>query len=164
MVLSSRMEGDTRESALFHMGVVREIVYEGRPLARPACIISGGETTVRVTGKGLGGRNMEFSMSCARALSCLPSPCVVASLGTDGTDGPTDAAGAIADNTTIARSLGWGDSFLDDCMGNNNSYSFFQRLGDLIMTGPTRTNVMDLHIILVGDGGIRDCPVETSDQ
>jgi len=151
MVISSRIEGDTREAALFHLSMVREIVFEGRPLARPACIISGGETTVRVTGKGLGGRNMEFSMCCTRPLSRLSSPCAVASLGTDGTDGPTDAAGAIADNQTLARSLECGDRFLENCIENNDSYRFFQRLGDLIMTGPTRTNVMDLHIFLIGD-------------
>jgi hydroxypyruvate reductase len=150
MVLSSRMEGDAGECARFHMSVVAEIIAAGRPLAKPACIISGGETTVQVTGKGLGGRNMEFAMHCAHPLSRLPSPCVVASLGTDGTDGPTDAAGAIADNTTLGRSLDSGAGFLESCMKKNDSYRFFKNLGDLIVTGPTRTNVMDIRIILIG--------------
>jgi hydroxypyruvate reductase len=149
MVLSSRIEGDTGEAARFHMGVVQEIIFEGRPLARPACIISGGETTVKVKGKGLGGRNMEFSLCCTLPLSRLPAPCVVASLGTDGTDGPTDAAGAVADNTTLIRSRKMGDQFFETCLHNNDSYRFFQSLDDLIITGPTRTNVMDLRIILI---------------
>ena len=75
---------------------------------------------------------------------------MIASLGTDGTDGPTEAAGAIADNTTLTRSMKYGAQFLSESLNNNDSYSFFNRLGDLIVTGPTRTNVMDLHIVMVG--------------
>jgi glycerate 2-kinase len=74
----------------------------------------------------------------------------VASVGTDGTDGPTDAAGALADNTTAARALKFGAGFLVESLENNDSYTFFRRLGDLIMTGPTGTNVMDLHLLLIG--------------
>jgi len=150
LILTSRMEGDTAESALFHMSIVQEIVAEGRPLRRPACLISGGETTVKVTGKGKGGRNQEFALHCARALARLPAPCLVASLGTDGTDGPTDAAGAFADNSTVSRSLKFGSRFLAEAMANNDSHGLFKRMGDLICTGPTRTNVMDIHIILLG--------------
>jgi hydroxypyruvate reductase len=150
MVLTSRMEGDTAEAARFHVSIALEIAANGRPLRRPACIISGGETTVLVRGKGKGGRNQEFALHCARPLASLAAPCVVASLGTDGTDGPTDAAGAIADNTTLARSLKFGARFMSESLADNNAYEFFQRTGDLIMTGPTRTNVMDLHIVLVG--------------
>jgi hydroxypyruvate reductase len=80
----------------------------------------------------------------------LPAPCVVASLGTDGTDGPTEAAGAIADNATLIRSMKYGPHFLSEALKNNDSYAFFRRLGDLIITGPTRTNVMDLHLVMVG--------------
>jgi glycerate 2-kinase len=149
-VLTSRLEGDNEEAARFHMSVINEIVFHRRPLRRPACIISGGETTVKVTGEGKGGRNQEFALHCVRQLARLTAPCVVASLGTDGTDGPTDAAGAIADNTTLIRSMKYGARFLSESLGNNDSYTFFKRLGDLIITGPTRTNVMDLHIILVG--------------
>lgn len=150
MVLTSRLEGDNGEAARFHMSIASEIVFQRRPLRRPACMISGGETTVKVTGKGKGGRNQEFALHCARQLACLPAPALAASLGTDGTDGPTDAAGAIADNTTLTRSMKYGAHFLGESLDNNDSYPFFQRLGDLIVTGPTRTNVMDLHIILVG--------------
>ena len=150
LVLTSRLEGDTGEAARFHLAVAREIVAEGRPLRRPACLISGGETTVRVVGKGSGGRNQEFALHCVRELAHLPAPAVAASLATDGTDGPTDAAGALADNATLARSLKFGANFLGQCLTDNNSYEFFKRLGDLVVTGPTRTNVMDLHFLLLG--------------
>jgi glycerate 2-kinase len=150
MVLTSRLEGDNEAAARFHMSIGSEVVFHQRPVRRPACIISGGETTVKVTGAGIGGRNQEFALHCSRELARLPAPCVVVSLGTDGTDGPTDAAGAIADSTTLARSTKYGARFLDDCLENNDSYMFFKRLGDLIITGPTRTNVMDLHLLLIG--------------
>jgi glycerate 2-kinase len=150
MVLTSRLEGDNGEAARFHVSVAKEIVFQRRPIRRPACIISGGETTVRVAGKGKGGRNQEFVLHCVRQLSRLPAPCIVASLGTDGTDGPTEAAGAIADNTTLTRSMKYGAHFLSESLNDNDSYNYFRRLGDLIITGPTRTNVMDLHIIMVG--------------
>jgi len=149
-VLTSRLEGDTREAAGFHLAIAHEIAAEDRPLRRPACLISGGETTVRVTGSGRGGRNQEFALHCVRGLAYLPAPCVAASLATDGTDGPTEAAGALADNSTLARSLKYGASFLPDCMSGNDSHEFFRRLGDLIVTGPTLTNVMDLHFFLIG--------------
>jgi len=149
-ILTTRLEGDTRQAARFHMSIAEEIVSGRGPARRPACLLSGGETTVRVTGTGMGGRNQEFALCCARPLASLAAPCVVASLGTDGTDGPTDAAGAVADNTTLPRSLKFGSRFLMESLDNNDSYHFFKRLGDLIITGPTGTNVMDLHIILTG--------------
>jgi len=150
MILTSRLEGDNEAAAKLHMSIAQEIVFQRRPLRRPACLISGGETTVKVAGSGMGGRNQEFVLHCVKPLAQLPAPCLVASLGTDGTDGPTDAAGAIADNTTLTRSLSYGACFLGDSLKNNDSYEFFQRLSDLIVTGPTRTNVMDLHIVMVG--------------
>jgi hydroxypyruvate reductase len=150
LVLTSRLEGDTSEAARFHLSILEEIVAEGQPLRRPACLISGGETTVKVVGKGRGGRNQEFALHCVRGLARLPAPCVAAALATDGTDGPTDAAGALVDNTTLARSLRFGANFLSECLSDNNSYEFFKRLGDPIVTGPTRTNVMDLHFLLIG--------------
>jgi hydroxypyruvate reductase len=151
MVLTSRLEGDTGEAARFHMSIACEVADRNRPLRRPACILSGGETTVRVTGDGRGGRNQEFVLHCVRSLANLQICCAVASLGTDGTDGPTNAAGAIADNATLARSIKHGSRFLSRSLENNDSYSFFKRLGDLIVTGPTRTNVMDIHIMLIGN-------------
>lgn len=150
VVLSSTLEGDTAEAAGFHMAVAREIALHGRPARRPACLLSGGETTVKVTGQGKGGRNQEFVLRCVAPLGRLPAPCVAASIGTDGTDGPTDAAGALADNRTLTRSLRFGPGFLAGALRDNDSYRFFERLGDLIVTGPTRTNVMDLRILLVG--------------
>jgi glycerate-2-kinase len=150
MILTSRLEGDNADAARFHMSVAGEIIWQRRPVRRPACIISGGETTVKILGRGTGGRNQEFVLHCVRPLADLPAPCVVASLGTDGTDGPTDAAGAIADNATLVRSLKFGSHFLSESLDANDSHAFFKRLGDLILTGPTRTNVMDLHLVLVG--------------
>jgi hydroxypyruvate reductase len=107
-----------------------------------------------VTGPGKGGRNQECALALAGSLAGLPTPFVVASVGTDGVDGPTDAAGAIVDNTTLdrARAAGLGDagSFLRD----NNAYAFFHALGDLIMTGPTGTNVGDIQVVMTpGEDG-----------
>jgi glycerate 2-kinase len=150
LVLTSRLQRDTAEAAHFHTAVLQEIIAENRPLRRPACLISGGETTVKVVGSGKGGRNQEFALHCVRGLASLPAPCLVASVATDGTDGPTDAAGAIVDNSSLARSLAFGAGALDEAIRNNSSYDFFKRMGDLIVTGPTRTNVMDLHILLLG--------------
>ena len=150
LVLTSTLTGNTAEAARFLMSVLGEIVARERPLRRPACLISGGETTVKVTGTGRGGRNQEFVLHCVRSCAHLRAPCLVGSLATDGTDGPTDAAGALADNTTLARSIKFGADFLAECMEDNNSYEFFRRLGDQIVTGPTRTNVMDLQFLLAG--------------
>jgi len=148
LILSSFIEGETREIAKAHTAIAREILHSGNPLVPPACLISGGETTVTVKGKGLGGRNQEFCLAAALEISDLKDV-VILSGGTDGTDGPTDAAGAIADNRTVerARQLGLNAAeFLDD----NDSYHFFQRLQDLLITGPTNTNVMDVRLVLVG--------------
>jgi len=114
----------------------------------PACVISGGETTVTLRGQGLGGRNQEFALAAALELAGV-HPVVVLSGGTDGTDGPTDAAGAVADGGTVSRAarLGLEARVLLD---RNDSYHFFQPLGDLLVTGPTGTNVMDVRLMLVG--------------
>jgi len=147
IILSSSIVGETREAARFHGAIAREVVSTGKPIDRPACILSGGETTVTIRGSGLGGRNQEFALSGAFEISGLEKT-VLLSGGTDGTDGPTDAAGAMADHTTITRARQMGlDSvkFLE----NNDSYHFFEKLGDLLITGPTRTNVMDVRILLV---------------
>jgi glycerate 2-kinase len=141
LVLSSSVDGETREIARMHAAIVKEILTAGRPLHRPACLLSGGETTVTVRGKGLGGRNQEFVLAAAIALEGL-GPATVFSAGTDGLDGPTDAAGAIADERTP---LADARQFLD----NNDSYHFFEKLGALVKTGPTGTNVMDVRILLV---------------
>jgi len=147
LMLSSCVDGETREIARMHTAMVKEVLATGRPVRRPACLLSGGETTVTVRGKGLGGRNQEFVLAAAIALEGH-GPATVFSGGTDGLDGPTDAAGAIADENTIARARGMNldaREFLD----NNDSYHFFERLDALVKTGPTGTNVMDVRILLV---------------
>lgn len=117
----------------------------------PLCVLAAGETTVRVSGTGKGGRNQECALAMARDIHRLGAVTVAASVGTDGVDGPTDAAGAMVDTTTLTRAdatgIGTPELFLDD----NNSYAFFASLGDLIRTGPTNTNVGDLQIILMGN-------------
>jgi glycerate 2-kinase len=146
LVLSTYLEGEAREVARVHAAVAKEIRASGRPVPRPACVISGGETTVRVRGKGLGGRNQEFALAAALDIDGLRDV-VILSAGTDGTDGPTDAAGAICDGTTLGRAQTLGlnaAAFL----ANNDSYHFFEATGDLIKTGPTGTNVADIQVIL----------------
>lgn len=148
MLLSTYVEGETREVAKVHAAIIKEILHSGQPLTTPACIISGGETTVSIQGDGLGGRNQEFVLAAAREINGLDNV-VILSAGTDGTDGPTDAAGAIADGKTVQRAQ---ENKLDPLafLKNNDSYHFFEALGDLIKTGPTNTNVMDLRILLAG--------------
>ena len=147
LVLSSYIEGETREIALMHAAIAREVVATGQPAKAPLCLISGGETTVTVRGKGKGGRNQEFVLAAAIALNGLPQVTVL-SAGTDGTDGPTDAAGAIADGLTLKRARALELSAAKH-LATNDSYHFFEPLGDLLITGPTNTNVMDLRLIIV---------------
>jgi glycerate 2-kinase len=144
LILSSEIEGETREIARMHAAIARELVHTGRPVRPPACIVTGGETTVTLRGDGLGGRNQEFVLAAAIDIAGVPDV-VVFSAGTDGTDGPTDAAGAIADGETLARGPA-ARQYLDA----NDSYHYFEALGDLVKTGPTNTNVMDVRLILVG--------------
>jgi hydroxypyruvate reductase len=148
LVLSTTIEGETREVAGVHAAVAREIHASGRPVRTPACVISGGETTVTLRGNGKGGRNQEFVLAAALAIDGMGST-VILSGGTDGTDGPTDAAGAICDGNTVSRARKLG---LDPAahLTNNDAYPFFDRIGDLLRTGPTNTNVMDIRLILAG--------------
>ena len=148
LVLSTFIEGETREIASMHCAIAREARASGRPAKPPLCLISGGETTVTLKGDGLGGRNQEFALASALAIERLPG-IVAFSGGTDGTDGPTDAAGAIADGETVARGNAKGLSAAT-ALANNDSYHFFEALGDLVKTGPTGTNVMDVRLMLVG--------------
>lgn len=146
LILSTFIEGETKDVANVHAAVAKEILSSGNPIARPACVISGGETTVTIHGKGLGGRNQEFVLAAAIDIAGWQDV-VVLSAGTDGTDGPTDAAGAIADGTSIERAENMGMN-ADHFLRENDSYRFFQALGDSIITGPTYTNVMDLRLVL----------------
>jgi hydroxypyruvate reductase len=145
LVLSTYVEGEAREVARVLAGLLREIDASGHPLPRPCVLIAGGETTVTVRGEGLGGRNQELALSAAFSLRGV-ADVVLASIGTDGNDGPTDAAGAFVDGTTLDRAAALG---LDpqQHLTDNNSYHFFDRLGDLIRTGPTNTNVNDLYFL-----------------
>lgn len=148
LILSSSFEGEAREVAAFHVALAREILGSGHPVPPPACLISGGETTVTLKGKGHGGRNQEFTLAAAIGISGLKNV-VIWSAGTDGTDGPTDAAGAVADGESLKRANAMGLDPLSH-LEENNSYPFFEGLGDLIITGPTNTNVMDIRLLLVG--------------
>jgi hydroxypyruvate reductase len=147
LILSSMMEGETSEAAALHMAIAREVLKSGHPLSAPACLLSGGETTVTIKGQGLGGRNQEFALAAALRMSDA-GKVVLLSAGTDGTDGPTDAAGAFADSSTLSRAAALQ---LDPgkYLAENDSYHLFERLGDLYKTGPTNTNVMDLRVLLV---------------
>jgi hydroxypyruvate reductase len=147
LVLSSRIEGEAREAGRVLAAIARECEDSGSPLAPPAAILAGGETTVTLRGGGKGGRNQELALACALALEGC-SGVAVLSAGTDGTDGPTDAAGAFADGDTCRRARVAG---LDPraFLARDDSYEFFRSLGDLFITGPTRTNVMDMMIFLV---------------
>ena len=148
LVLSSSIDGETREIARVYSALAREIARHGDPVPGPACVISGGETTVTLRGGGKGGRNQEFVLAAATGIGGMERT-VVFSAGTDGTDGPTDAAGAVADGQTLERAAEKGLD-ADACLDDNDAYHFFEPLGDLVMTGPTHTNVMDLRLLLVG--------------
>jgi glycerate 2-kinase len=148
VILSSEVTGETRDVALVHAAIARQIAIHREPWAPPVCVLSGGETTVTLRGNGKGGRNQEFVLASARGISGLPDV-VVLSLGTDGIDGPTDAAGGWVDGKTWERARKRGLS-LRALLARNDSYTALRKLGQLIRTGPTGTNVMDIHVVLVG--------------
>jgi len=147
LVLSCFIEGETKDVARVHAAIAKEILHTGNPIEAPACVISGGETTVTLRGQGKGGRNQEFVLAAAIDIAGLDSV-VILSGGTDGTDGPTDAAGAFCDGETVHRALAKGMNAID-YLCDNNAYPFFKTLDDLLITGPTNTNVMDLRLVLV---------------
>ncbi len=147
LLLTSFMEGEARHVGAMFASITREIGVSGNPVSKPAGIVIGGETTVTVTGKGKGGRNQEIALSAALKIGGLEGV-VVASINTDGLDGPTDAAGALADGKTILRAQKLNLN-AEDFLMNNDSYVFFSKLGDLIFTGPTGTNVNDISVIVV---------------
>lgn len=149
LLLTPFLEGEAREAARVLVSVARGVQEAGMPASPPACVVAGGETTVTVRGPGKGGRCQEFALSAAMAIERRPST-LVAAFGTDGTDGPTDAAGAVADGTTIERAAATGLNPVR-AMEANDSYPFFSAIGDLIVTGPTNTNVNDIYIALVGE-------------
>jgi len=148
MVLSTFIEGETRDVARMHAAIARQARVYGQPVRGPACIITGGETTVTIRGDGKGGRNQEFALAAAIDLDGLDDVLILSG-GTDGSDGPTDAAGALADGRTCRRAAKLG-MLAKEYLANNDSYHFFEPLGDLLITGPTNTNVMDVRLILIG--------------
>jgi glycerate 2-kinase len=149
ILLTATLEGEARCAGAKLASIANEILSSQNPASKPVAIVAGGETTVKVTGDGLGGRNQELVLSAALELKKnADSAVVVASVGTDGVDGPTDAAGAIVDQYTCARAA---ESGLEPelFLANNDSYNFFAKLGDLVFTGQTGTNVNDMSLIIV---------------
>jgi glycerate 2-kinase len=151
LVLATEIEGEARDVGGVFAAISREIMASGKPIPVPACVLAAGETTVTVRGHGVGGRNQEMALAWAIAMASRASANSVcfASVASDGTDGPTDAAGGIVDALTCARATELGMTpakFLQ----NNDSFHLLKATGDLIVTGPTHTNLMDLQILLVG--------------
>jgi hydroxypyruvate reductase len=147
IIYSEALQGESKVVGRTFASLLKDISAKGQPISRPACVLSGGETTVTVRGDGLGGRNQEFALAAAVELSGADQV-VVLSAGTDGTDGPTDAAGGIVDGNTVQRASAQGldaAAFLD----RNDSHHLLRATQDLLFTGPTLTNVMDLQIGLV---------------
>ncbi len=148
IILSSLVEGESREAAKFFAAIAKEISRTGTPVPKPACIIAGGETTVTIKGEGKGGRNQEFALSAALEIEGFKGV-VILSAGTDGTDGPTDATGAIVDYNTCKDARKKFHLRPDEFLSKNDSYNFFKKTGEHIITGPTMTNVMDIMISLI---------------
>ena len=148
IILTSRIQGEARHVGRVLAGIALESYYNGYPIKPPAVILAGGETTVTVVGDGKGGRNQELVLGAAADINGCHGV-VIASIGTDGIDGVTDAAGAIADAHTLTRAK---EKKLNpyDFLARNDSYHFFKELGDLVITGPTGTNVNDIQVIVVG--------------
>jgi hydroxypyruvate reductase len=148
IILSSMVQGESKEAAIFFSAIAKEVCHTGTPLSKPACIIAGGETTVTIKGNGKGGRNQEFALSAAMEIEGYDG-IVILSAGTDGTDGPTDATGAIVDSNTCKDAREKFCLKSEDFLSKNDSYNFFNKTGEHIITGPTLTNVMDIMISLI---------------
>lgn len=146
--LTDRLEGEAREAGRLLAALGLGAREDGLPLGPPVALLLGGETTVTVRGEGRGGRNQEMALAAALALEG-EGRVLVACLGTDGADGPTDAAGALVDGDTVRRGAERGlDAW--DCLRRNDSYAYLRATGDLLLTGPTGTNVNDVALVLVG--------------
>jgi glycerate 2-kinase len=145
LLLTTSLRGEARQVGGVLAAIARQVASTGQPIERPACLISGGETTVTVTGNGLGGRNQELALAAVPEMAGLPEVALV-TLATDGGDGPTDAAGAVVTGQTLHQAKQAGLDPLD-FLQRNDAYHFFEPLGDLLKTGPTCTNVNDLSFI-----------------
>jgi glycerate 2-kinase len=150
LILGDSLEGEARDVALVHAGIARQVLKHGQPCAAPCVLLSGGETTVTVRGKGRGGRNVEFLLALAVALGGVPGVYALAG-DTDGVDGTEDNAGAILAPDSLARAAARNVD-AKRYLADNDGYSFFRALGDLIVTGPTLTNVNDFRAILIKPG------------
>lgn len=150
IITSTFVEGEAREVAKVLVGLGREIATFCRPVTEPACLILGGETTVTLRGDGKGGRNQELALAAALVLDQVPDSdrIVLASLATDGTDGPTDSAGGLVDASTVERGRQLGLDAAEH-LKRNDSYPYLQAVGDMLTTGPTQTNVNDLMFVFV---------------
>ncbi len=148
LIATTFLEGEAREIGKALAGIGKEVFTHGRPVRRPGCILFGGETTVTVRGGGTGGRNTELALAAALALEGWGPDIVVASLATDGGDGTSPSAGAIADGTTISRGQILGID-AHAALVQNDSYAYWHTLGDAIMTGPTGTNVNDVMAVFI---------------
>jgi glycerate 2-kinase len=151
LILGTEVEGEAKDVGRFFSAIAREIGQSGNPIQRPACVLAAGETTVTVRGHGVGGRNQEMALAWAIAMAARASsgPSCFASVATDGSDGPTSAAGGLVDQFTCARGVELGLT-PQQYLRENDSSNFLRSTGDLIVTGPTQTNLMDLQILLVG--------------
>jgi glycerate 2-kinase len=148
LILTSFARGEAQSLAGFVTSVVEEVLHTNGPVQRPACLLLGGESTVNVEGAGMGGRNLEFSLAAAIHIRHLDHNVIIASIGTDGDDGPTPDAGALVTQYTFDKAMSIGIN-PHDYLFNNDSYNFFQKVGGNIVTGPTGTNVMDIIIAMV---------------
>ncbi|MFN8813544.1 MAG: glycerate kinase [Acidobacteriota bacterium] len=148
LLLSTSLDGEAREAAKTYAAIAREVRASGHPARPPLAVLCGGETTVQLSHHhGLGGRNQEMALAAAKGIDGLPGTLFLAA-GTDGTDGPTEAAGAFATGSTLARARQI-EFDPEEFLARNDSYHFFKPLGDLLVTGPTGTNVMDLYLMLL---------------
>lgn len=147
LVLTTTLDCEAREAGRFLAAIVREVYENNRPVARPGAVVMGGETVVNVTGNGVGGRNQELALAAAIEIADCDDV-VVASVGTDGTDGPTDAAGGVVDGGTVARMSANGVDARQR-LQNNDAYHALTASDDLLKTGPTGTNVNDIALVLV---------------
>ncbi len=147
LMLTTFLEGESEQAGTFLSSIAEEVHFSNAPVAKPGAIVLGGETTVTVKGKGRGGRNQELALGACSKIGRLKGV-AIASVGTDGIDGSTDAAGAIVDGATLSRAKNLGLDPIKS-LRNNDSYTFFSKLGDLVFTGPTGTNVNDLSIAVV---------------
>jgi glycerate 2-kinase len=153
LILGDSIEGESRDVALVHAGIAQQVVRHAQPIKPPCILLSGGETTVTLKGNGRGGRNAEFALSLAVALKSEPNIWGIA-CDTDGIDGSEDNAGAVITPTTLNRAFAAGCKAID-YLDNNDGYSFFETIGDLVMTGPTMTNVNDFRAILITDQNVK---------